>query len=68
MTVEAVEQLLKSQKIRPFVLDIETDSTIQPDENAEKQKRVEFMGALGLLLQQGVMAMQMAPQLASESN
>ena len=68
VTVEAVEQLLKSQKIRPFVLDIETDSTIQPDENAEKQKRVEFMGALGPLLQQGVMAMQMAPQLASESN
>jgi hypothetical protein len=64
VTVEAIGQLLKDQKLRPFVLDIETDSTIQPDENAEKQKRVEFMGALGPLLQQGVMAMQQAPQLA----
>jgi hypothetical protein len=45
------------------VLDIETDSTIQPDENAEKQKRVEFMQALSPLLQQGVQAMQLAPQL-----
>lgn len=63
VTVEQVEALLKDQKLRPFVLDIETDSTIQPDENAEKQKRVEFMQALAPLLQQGVGAMQQAPQL-----
>jgi hypothetical protein len=63
VTVEKIAALFKDQKLRPFVLDIETDSTIQPDENAEKQKRVEFMQALSPLLQQGVQAMQLAPQL-----
>ncbi|HEY8343371.1 MAG TPA: hypothetical protein VIK75_10335 [Calditerricola sp.] len=44
-TVEKVMALLRDQKIRPFALDIETDSTIQPDEDAEKQRRTEFMQA-----------------------
>ena len=35
-----------------FVLDIETDSTIQADENAEKQRRGEFMGMMASLLPQ----------------
>lgn len=65
VTQEAVQKLLRDQKIRPFVLDIETDSTIMPDENAEKERRVEFMAALGPLLQQGVQAMQLAPQLGA---
>lgn len=51
-TIEQVMQFLHDQKIRPFVLDIETDSTIQPDEDAEKQRRTEFMGALGTTLQE----------------
>lgn len=63
ITKEQVGELLTSQRVRPFVLEIETDSTIEPDEMMEKQKRVEFMGALGPLLQQGVQAMQLAPQL-----
>ena len=45
--VDSVSQrdFLRDQKVRPFVLDIETDSTIQPDEQAEKQARTEFMQA-----------------------
>lgn len=46
-TVEKVMKFLKDNRIRPFVLDIETDSTIQPDENAEKQRRAEFLQAMG---------------------
>ncbi|MFQ8433484.1 hypothetical protein [Amaricoccus sp. W119] len=65
VTQEAIGQFLSDQKTRPFVLDIETDSTIQPDENAEKQKRTEFMTALAPLLSQGVQAMQQAPQLGA---
>lgn len=42
VTVEKVFELFKAQRIRPFVLQIATDSTIQPDENAEKQARNEF--------------------------
>jgi hypothetical protein len=63
VTVEKIGALFKDQKLRPFVLDIETDSTIQPDETREKQKRVEFSQAMAPLIQQGVQAMQLAPQL-----
>jgi hypothetical protein len=47
VTLEKVVGLLRQERIRPFVLEIETDSTIRPDENAEKEKRAEFLGALG---------------------
>lgn len=43
VTIEQVMKLLRDQRLRPFILDIETDSTIQPDEDAEKQRRSEFM-------------------------
>lgn len=58
VTVEAVMALLRQHSIRPFVLQVATDSTIQPDENAEKAARNEFATAfaqmttaLGPLLQ-----------------
>lgn len=58
VTVEAIMLLLRQQRIRPFVLQIATDSTIQPDENAEKAARNEFAqafsqmtAALGPLIQ-----------------
>jgi len=43
VTVEMVKDLLDDNKTRPFVFDIETDSTIYPDEQAEKESRNEFM-------------------------
>ena len=46
VTVEAIDELLKSQKMRAFALEIETDSTIAPDEEAEKTGRIEFLGAI----------------------
>lgn len=51
-TVEKIMAFLRDQKTRPFVLDIETDSTIQLDEQAEKQSRTEFLGMLGQSLGQ----------------
>ena len=54
-TIDQVLTFLKDNKAKAFVLDIETDSTIQIDENTEKQRRSEFIGVLGQLL----------PQLAS---
>lgn len=42
VTFEAVVELFQSQRMRPYVLKIATDSTIQPDENAEKAARNEF--------------------------
>jgi len=51
-TVEQVITFLKDNRVRAFVLDIETDSTILTDENQEKQRRTEFVQALGQLLPQ----------------
>ena len=64
MTVEKVEELFKTQRTRPFVRDIETDSTIEPDQMAEKQARVEFGQALHGLLSGLIPALQQAPQIA----
>lgn len=66
ITVEAIGELLRDQRLRPFVLDIETDSTIEPDQIAEKTARAEFMGAMGPMLQQAMGAMQMAGAAAPQ--
>lgn len=52
VTVESVMQLLRAERMRPFSLKVATDSTITPDENAEKQRRTEFLAALGQSLAQ----------------
>jgi len=51
-TAEQVEQFIRDYRTTAFILDIETDSTIQADENAEKQRRGEFMGMMAALLPQ----------------
>jgi hypothetical protein len=65
VTVEKVFELLKAERIRPFVLQIATDSTIQPDENAEKAARSEF--AMAFAQMSGALAplMQAAPKEAA---
>lgn len=52
VTAEQVFEFLRDQRMRPFTLEIETDSTIQPDENANKQRVTEFLGALASALAQ----------------
>jgi len=64
ITLDAIVQLLKDENIRPFVLDIETDSTIMPDENAAKQRATEFLGALGTALAQLIPMVQGQPESA----
>lgn len=64
VTLDAVMELLRSQRLRPFALEVESDSTIEPDQMAEKQNRTEFMQALGPMLQQGAMALQTVPDFA----
>jgi hypothetical protein len=51
-TIEQVLKFLKDKRAKSFILDIETDSTIMADEQAEKQQRTEFVGMLGSLLPQ----------------
>ena len=44
--------IIKDEKLRGFRVDIETDSTIQPDEDAEKERANEFLTAVGGFIQQ----------------
>lgn len=46
ITREDVTAFLRDEKLRPYALDVETDSTIQPNEDAEKQRRTEFLTAI----------------------
>jgi len=63
-TVEQVFKFLKDSRIKHFVLDIETDSTVIVDENTEKQRRGEFIGVLSQLLPQLAQMIQAEPQTA----
>jgi hypothetical protein len=66
VTVEKIEALLRDQKMRPFALDIETDSTIEPDQQAEKMARTELTSALGPFLAQSLGALGMAGSVAPQ--
>jgi hypothetical protein len=61
---KAACQLLRDERTRGFKIDIETDSTIAPDENAEKQSRAEFLEAVGGLMGQALPAVEKYPAIA----
>lgn len=61
---EDVEALLQDNASRQFRIDIETDSTIEPNEATEKAQFVEFIGALGQMIQQWGPAVEAQPALA----
>jgi len=62
-TWEEVENLLDNPVHREFRLDIETDSTIRMDDDAEKASRVELVTAVGGFLDKAVMAGSTAPEI-----
>lgn len=62
-TIDEVIQLLRNDSIRGFRIDIETDSTIEPDEDAEKQRRMEFVQMVGGFMQQAGAIAQQTPML-----
>lgn len=53
-------ELLRDDRMRNFRIDVETDSTIQADEQAEKSARMEFVGVVGKYLSE---MSQMQPEL-----
>ncbi len=61
---ESVETLLRNKRIRPFLIEIETDSTIVADDVAEKQRRSEFLQAVGGFLREALPALEQAPMMA----
>jgi len=63
-TWEEVNGLLKNTPMRSFHIDVETDSTIEPDETEQKQSRVEFITALSQYIGAALPLLQSAPQAA----
>lgn len=61
---QAAMQLLKSDKMRTFRIDIETDSTIEVDAQQDKQDVSEMLAAVGGYLEKALPVGQMMPQLA----
>lgn len=64
VTIEQVMKFLRDNRVRCFTLDIETDSTIAPDENEQKQRAAEYVTAISGLLAQLVPAVKEVPQIA----
>lgn len=63
-TWEEVQTLLKDDQLRSFRIEIETDSTIEADEAAQKAGFSEFVTAATGLLQQAAMIVPAAPNTA----
>lgn len=59
-----VIELLRDDPVRRYRIDIETDSTVAIDENAEKQKRAEFLSSIGQFMGQALPMMQQYSTLA----
>ena len=67
--IEALEEpswddvmgLLRNEKLRGFVVDVETDSTIEPDQKAQQQSASEFVGAVAQFMTAALPIMQASP-------
>lgn len=57
-------QVLRSDDRRGYQVDIETDSTVFEDAEAEKQSRVEFLTAMGGFAQQWIPMIQAVPEMS----
>jgi hypothetical protein len=64
IAAEEVLALLRNERMRPFILQTASDSTIQPNEDAEKQRRNEFAQAVGNLMVSSGPIVQAAPEAA----
>jgi hypothetical protein len=61
-TIEQVLTFLHDNRARCFTLDIETDSTIVVDEQAQKESHAEFLGVLAQVLPQLIQLVTALPQ------
>ena len=60
---QAVTQLLQNEKMRGFRLDVETDSTVELNAQAQQDSRVEFLQSAGSFLQNALPVMQASPEM-----
>lgn len=61
---DEVVQLLRDDRMRTFRIKVETDSTTQPDDDVEKQRRLEFLNTVAAYLEKSVQALMLTPELA----
>jgi hypothetical protein len=64
LSFKAAVELLRKERERCATIDIETDSTILPDEQNEQKARLEFLGQIGAFMQQAAPTAQQFPQMA----
>ncbi len=57
-------EFLRIDRIRSYMIEIETDSTIAVDEQIDKQARIEYIDSVGRFIQQGMSMAQALPSLA----
>jgi hypothetical protein len=62
---EEIASILKSDDRRGYKVDIETDATINTDEQMEKQNRIEFLSTMQGFLERILPAVQQMPELAN---
>tara|TARA_R100000306_G_scaffold48878_1_gene46177 strand:+ start:1778 stop:3709 length:1932 start_codon:yes stop_codon:yes gene_type:complete len=56
-------EIMRSDKLRSYVIDVQTDSTVFEDEAEEKKTRMEFANVIGAYLVKAVEVTQAAPEL-----
>lgn len=63
-TWEDIMALLRNEKLRGFVIDVETDSTVEADQMLEQQKAEQFITAVTQFMTAALPIIQAAPQTA----
>lgn len=61
---EQVLGVLKNEKTRGFIVDVETDSTIEPDQQAQQASAVQFVSAVAEFMTAALPIMQAEPDAA----
>ena len=63
-TWDEVIALLRNDKARGFLIDVETDSTVEPDQMQEQQKATEFIGSVVQFLEASAKILPLEPMAA----
>ncbi len=61
---EEVMALIRDDAMRTFMIDVETDSTVQPNQAIDQRKAVEYTQAMGSFFAQALPVVEAAPQMA----
>lgn len=59
---EEIQALLRDDQLRSFIIDIETDSTLEPDQEQERTQRLEFLSTVTGLVRDSAPLIQAAPE------